>query len=55
MIYYIEYSRECQQLLCLKPFDETNRVDAQAHALARVLELSRQGLQLEIVLVEADS
>ena len=55
MIYYIEYSRERQQLLSLKPFEEANRVDAQAYALSRELELSRQGLQLEIVLLEADS
>ena len=55
MIYYIEYSREQQQLLSIKPFAESDRSAAQAHALARELELSSQGLQMEIVLLEADS
>ncbi len=55
MIYYIEYSRESKKLLSLKPFDESQRAEAQAYALARELDLSRQGLQLEIVLLEADS
>lgn len=55
MIYYIEYSREQQQLLSLKPFAESDRSRAQAHALARELALSLQGLQMEIVLLEADS
>ena len=55
MIYYIEYSRERQHLVLIKSFEEIRRADAQAFALARELELSRQGLQLEIVLLEADS
>ncbi len=55
MIYYIEYDRDSQKLRELKAFAETDRTKAQAHALARELELSRQGMQLEIVLLEADS
>ena len=55
MIYYVEYDRDNQKLRDLKPFAETDRAKAQAHALARELELSRLGLQLEIVLLEADS
>ena len=55
MIYYIEYSREQQQLLSIKPFAESDRSEAQAHALARELEWSSQGLPMEIVLLEADS
>ena len=55
MIYYVEYDRSSQKLRELKAFSETERAQAQAHALARELEFSRQGLQLEIVLLEADS
>jgi hypothetical protein len=57
MIYYIEYSREEQKLKSLLTYPETDRALAQAHALKREIELSRQpgGLTLEIVMLGAES
>jgi hypothetical protein len=55
MIYYVEYSREQQKTLSFKSFPESERSFAQAHALSREIELSRQNLQLEIVLLEASN
>ena len=55
MIYYVEYSREQQKTLSFKSYPESDRSLAQAHALSREIELSRQNLQLEIVLLEANN
>jgi hypothetical protein len=55
MIYYIEYSREQQKTLSFKSYQESDRMLAEAHALKREIELSRQNLQLEIVLLQAGS
>lgn len=57
MIYYIEYSREQQKMLSFLPYPDSQRSEAQAHALKREIELSRLpgGLTLEIVMLEADN
>ncbi len=57
MIYYIEYSRERQKLQSFLPYPDSQRSEVQAYALQREKELSRLpgGLQLEIVILEADS
>ncbi len=57
MIYYIEYSRERQELISLLSYPEADRALVQAHALKREIEESRLpgGLKLEIVMLEADS
>ncbi len=55
MIFYIEYSRQKQQQQALKSYAESDRAQAQAHSLAREIELARQGIEMEIVLLEADS
>ena len=57
MIYYIEYSREQQKMLSFLPYPDSQRREAQAHALKREIEWSRLpgGLTLEIVMLEADN
>jgi hypothetical protein len=55
MLFLIEYDRDKGQLLSIRPFADVERSDAEHARIEREIELQRQGLLREIVLLEAAS
>lgn len=55
MLFLIEYDRDKGQLLSIRPFMDVERSDAEHARIEREIELHRQGLLREIVLLEAAS
>lgn len=53
MIFLIEYDRAEAKLIDLKPYDESDRSEAQAARLERELAVLRSGTNREVVLIEA--
>jgi len=55
MIFLIEYDRRQGRLVSLKPFDESKRRSAERARLKLELRLNAEGIQHEVVLLEAAS
>jgi hypothetical protein len=55
MIFLIEYDRPEGRIVTLRPFEESQRSQAENSRLATELELHRKGLDHEVVLLEADN
>ena len=55
MLFLIEYDRDRGQLVSLKEFDNSERQKADDTRLELELELNRQGIEREVVILEANS
>ena len=55
MIFLIEYDRNSGRLITLKRFDDANREAAESERLEMELELNRQGVEREVVLMVAET
>jgi hypothetical protein len=55
MIFLIEYDREQGKLVEIRPFPDYDRQFAQRERLSRELELNRNGVVREVVLLEAEN
>ena len=55
MIFLIEYDRSEGNIVEFRRFDNSQRAEAQHARLKTELELNRQGLRHEVVLIDAES
>jgi hypothetical protein len=55
MIFLIEYNRQQGRMISLKSFDDSDKVKAQDCRLELELSLNANGLEHEVVLLEAES
>jgi hypothetical protein len=55
MIFLLEYDRPRGELLSIRPYSDGDHLLAQNARLERELELHRDGLQREIVLLQAEN
>ena len=55
MIFLIEYDRNRGAIVTFKRFDDSERRNAQDARLEMELELNRQGIEHEVVILEAET
>jgi hypothetical protein len=55
MIFLIEYDRALGKIVTLEEFDDSERDDAWSKRLEMELDLSRRGVDREVVLLEAET
>ncbi|HEY2091477.1 MAG TPA: hypothetical protein VGJ81_06290 [Thermoanaerobaculia bacterium] len=55
MIFLLEYDRSRGELLSIRPYADSDRLLAQNAGLERELQLHRDGIQREVVLLQAES
>ncbi len=53
MIFLIEYNRKLGRIITFTPFDDSERRKAEDARLELELELNRQGVEREVVILEA--
>jgi hypothetical protein len=55
MLFLIEYDRDRGRIVTFKDFDDTERHKAEDTRLEMEFELNRNGIEHEVVILEADS
>ncbi|HEX8161450.1 MAG TPA: hypothetical protein VF538_06230 [Pyrinomonadaceae bacterium] len=55
MLFLVEYDRSCGSIVTLKRFGDAERESAENTRLGMELELNRQGVEREVVLLEAET
>ena len=55
MLFLIEYARQAGKVITLKTFEDDDSTSAETARLELELDLNRQGLEREVVLLEAEN